>query len=621
MPNPKEKLVYEGSADCTAIRIIHSNPLQENATYRADRRAPDSGKPIRITVEKQGHTVLPGDPITIKWRRSNHQRVVVEQDNPDSNYLGKFGQAYLVSDAEADYNSEESFPYCNWPVEVEFAIDIGKALQYREQSAEYKPGLTDDEIKETPRFKTEYESWVRERDYNWRRDLGFPPGWENIHAPLEAYEIQNEQNRIISDLRLLYNTQWKPWLELAAAYLQEASGSYWTGGRDGAGQPVYEDYYLSWTVDIELVGLFGSDGEEISYEGLSPHVLMAYEFVDEGGDFDDFDDWDSILRVNFMGTPEPLTVECDEDHCPGHCLEVRRETDSAWLCICSSDDLLPPPLSPTPKKLQKPPKGPAKRPTMGQRKAKAHNKLTQTKSDHQKNKEAYKAHGDEAERLNNLALTKRDQAKDPSKTQQQQADINAEADRLDEDRNSEIAAANAAQREAEDLEADIDDLEGFLDEEEAQTERDSGVSVGGTKPQASGWRPPLVQGGSGWNNTPTTTIDTPGSAVRRGWNPPQTGGYSGWNNTPTEIIDTPGSKPPNSSGVVPPSGWQNPQVSGGEGVADSGVKPNQVNGGNGWNNTPTEIIDRGPVSALNPSSLEAVPTSPDSVDSIIKEQD
>jgi hypothetical protein len=573
MPNPKEKLVYEGSADCTAIRIIHSNPLQEKATYRADRRAPDSGKPIRITIEKQGHTVLPGDPITIKWRTSNHQRLVVEQDNPDSNYLGKFGQAYLDSDAEADYSSEESFPYCNWPVEIRFEADIDaynkKELQYREQSAEYKPGLTDEEIKETPRFKVEYESWVRERDYNWRRDLGFPPGWENIHAPLEEYEIRNEQNRIISDLRLLYNTQWKPWAGLVAAYLHEYSGSYWTGGRDGNGQPVYEDYYLNWTPEIELLGLFGSDGEEISYEGLSPHVLIAYEFVDEGGDFDDFDDWDSILRINFMGTPEPLTVECDDSNCPNHCLEIIRPEDKAWKCICSSDDLEPTPIAENPNRIER------KRPTgspdpppknLGQRKAQAKDYRRKLQPQFDKAKARYKESGDVGEASHNLYKAQDAIAKNPTRPQSERDAAAAAAAAALLDRDDAILAAKKAAEEMLEAKSGLDDLEEFLEDD---PDDDSGISVGTAPPPNPGWRPPLVMGGNGWNQTQTYINNNADKSTTQHLGP---------------------------RGGIQAAQIQTPTIIGGGGFQDSQLQTPTAVGGGGfvageWNATPTVILE------------------------------
>jgi hypothetical protein len=573
MPNPKEKLVYEGSGDCTAIRIIHSNPLQENATYRADRRAPDSGKPIRITVEKQGHTVLPGDPITIKWRTSNHQRLVVEQDNPDSNYLGKFGKAYLDSDAEADYSSEESFPYCNWPVEIRFESDIDsynkKELQYREQSAEYKPGLTDDEIKETPRFKSEYESWVRERDYNWRRDLGFPAGWENIHAPLEEYEIRNEQNRIISDLRLLYNTQWKPWTGLVAAYLHEYSGSYWTGGRDGNGQPTYENYYLNWTPEIELVGLFGSDGEEISYEGLSPHVLIAYEFVDEGGDFADFDDWDSILRVNFMGTPEPLTVECDDSNCPNHCIEIIRPEDKAWKCICSSDDLEPTPIADIPNRIERkrPPGAPDPPPkNLGQRKAQARDYRKKLQPKFDKAKAKYQKAGDTGEAAHKQHKEKDAIAKDPILSQSARDAAASESAQALRDRDEAMLDAKKAAEEMLEAKSGLDDLDEFLEDD---PDDDSGISVGTALPPKPGWRPPLVMGGTGWNSTPTYINNNADKSTTQNLGP---------------------------RGGIQAAQIQTPTVIGGGGFQDSQLQNPTIIGGNRfvageWNSTPTVIYE------------------------------
>jgi hypothetical protein len=334
-PNPTKTFLTEGGAECEKIRVIHSNKLQEAKSYTYEKKRPDEGNPIKFYLLNYGNSVQPGDPVILKATLSGDGEVLVQQDNPGDHWEGIPGSAVfrLNPPSETQVNLV-------WPCEFEVVanstlgyFDAGSTLRFRSQAPNYRPGyLTDAEIEADPLFTSLYDGWLNKRNSDFYYYNDYYP------LPPEEYEVANAKQRIIAELRAYFSVQWTEWEEHARVNEQFRSGSYWSGGRvDGV--PDYLPYSFNWTPEISA-NLFREDGVPVSGEGVDPVTLLAYEFISESGlDISDINDWTEALRINFLGTPAPLTIECDDSNCPGHCLELLRPEDKAWKCICSSDDL------------------------------------------------------------------------------------------------------------------------------------------------------------------------------------------------------------------------------------------------------------------------------------------
>jgi hypothetical protein len=463
-----------------------------------------------------------------------------------------------------------------WPCEIEVvAVDNGEdgsVLRSREQSPFYKPGLSNAEIEADPYFATAYSDWLQERAFNWFRL------YRTEAPPPEEYEIAGKKNEIIESLRADFSRRWNSWDYRYVVYRGFWEGDYWSGGRDGDGNAIYIPYSYYENAEISPK-LFREDGAEIYGEGLDPVTLLAYEFVSESGlDISDINDWTEALRVNFMGTPAPLTIECDDSNCPNHCLEIIRPEDKAWKCICSSDDLEGTPIADIPNRIERKPSPNAPDPpprTLGQRKAKARALIDKLQPQYDQAKAKYKGHGDAAEAAHNLHRAQDVIAKDPTKPQ---ADRDAAAEKSAQavrDRDEEMYQGNNAAKAMQDTKRGLDALHDFVGQNKA--EEDSGISVGVAPPKSTGWRPPLVPGD--------------------GWRPPLVAGGNGWNNTPTYINNNADKSTTQTFG--PSGGIQASQVTGGGGfqspqVSGGGFQSPQVVGGGGfvpgeWNATPTVI--------------------------------
>jgi hypothetical protein len=569
MPNPEptKTFLVDGGADCEKIRVIHSNKLQERKSYTYEKKRPDEGNSLKFYLLNFGNSVQPGDPVVLKALISGDGYVRVEQDNPDDNEFGSPGSAVFVLESPVEYQANLVWP-CEFEVVGNTSIgysDEGSTLRSRSQRPSYRPGfLSDAETEADPLFTSLYEGWLTKRsdDFYFYNDY-YPP-------PPEDYEIAGAKQRIIAELREYFSVQWADWEEHYRVNAQFRSGSYWSGGRVN-GVPDYLDYSFSWVPEISA-SLFREDGAEISGEGLDPVTLLAYEFISEPGlDISNINDWTEALRINFMGTPAPLTIECDDSNCPNHCLEIIRTEDKAWKCICSSDDLEPTPIAETPNRIERkrPPSAPDPPPlNIGQRKAKARDYRRKLKPKLDKAKARYKEFGDVGEIAHNLHREKDAIAKDPTLSQSARDAAAVEAAQALLDRDDAMHEANKAAEEMLEAERALDELDEFLD---GDPDNDSGISVG-TAPvkPPSGWRPPLVMGGTGWNNTATYinnnaptpnrgTTQTLGSSggiqaaqvqaptiVGGGdFQAPTTVGGGGfvagqWNATPTVILESPG---------------------------------------------------------------------------------
>lgn len=318
----------EGGAECEEVKVTHSNKLQEAKFYTYAKKRPDENNPLKFYLLNFGDSVQPGDPVILKSVISGDGLVWVEQDNYGDNEFGFPGRA--------DFRlkpPEESENHLVWPCEFEIVsnssigyLDEGSTLRARSQAPNYRPGyLTDAEIEADPFFASLYDGWITKRsdDFYYYNDY-YP-------APPEEYEIANAKQRIIAELRAFFSVQWAEWQELSRVNAQFVSGEYWTGGRSN-GEPIMMPYSFSWAPEISAK-LLREDGVEISGEGLDPVTLLAYEFVSEAGlDIENIDDWTEALRINFMGTPAPLTIECAEP-CETGCLPLYNNIGSR-ICIC-----------------------------------------------------------------------------------------------------------------------------------------------------------------------------------------------------------------------------------------------------------------------------------------------
>jgi hypothetical protein len=569
------RLIYQGSEDCEAIRIIHSNKLQENATYRAARRVTEVGETIRIYLDKTGDGIQPGDPVTLRVYVAGEGSVQVTQDNSDNNQTGAPGKAEFIP-APARVDAEFQL---TWPVEIEIRAnpDLGYlapgfTLRSRSQSPNYKPNLTDEEIRLDPFFASLYDAWLTKRadDFYFYNDY-YP-------EPPEDYERENAENNIVAQLREYFSVQWADWVDRASAIERTEEGQYWSGQREnGDGAPIMRDYRFVWQPQLDP-RLYHPDGvTEINPGGADTYTMLVKEFGDDGGDRANEYDWTEMLRVNFSGTPEPLTVECDDSNCPNYCLELKDPALNAYKCICSSDDLGTP-IDPLPNRIERtPPRGTPEKPppTLGQRKAKARDLINKLQPKFDQAKAKYQGHGDAAEAANRLHRAQDVIAKDPTKTQAERdaaAEASAEAER---DRDEAMRLGNEAAAAMQETKKGLDALRDFVGQNKA--EEDSGISVGSAPPQPTGWRPPLVPGD--------------------GWRPPLVSGGTGWNNTPTYINNNATNPDRGTTQTFGPSGGiqaaqvQTPQQIGGGGFQ----APQQIGGAGfaagGWNSTPTSTVE------------------------------
>jgi hypothetical protein len=325
---PTKSFLMEAGSECEELKITHSNPLQEAKFYNYEKKRPDEGNPIKFYLLNFGNSVQPGDPVALKITKSGDQRVRVFEDNRDVKSVGEPGRAWVEAIPPDTWISTNS-GQLRWPCEYEIVdatslgyYDPGKVLRARSQYAYYKPGLTDAQVEMEPIFESLYSSWLSQRrsDYYWSYDT-YPP-------PPEEYEIEYAKARLRAESRTYFDRQWGDWDDIAIAHEFEESGSYWTGTDPAE----YEDYHFSWAVQLEAV-LVRPDGAEINGEGIDPITLLAYEFISEDGlDINDIDDWTEALRINFLGTPAPLTIECSEP-CEEGCLPVYQNTSSR-ICVC-----------------------------------------------------------------------------------------------------------------------------------------------------------------------------------------------------------------------------------------------------------------------------------------------
>jgi hypothetical protein len=553
-----KRLIYEGSAECEAIRVIHSNPLQENATYRVDRRAPESGDPIRAYLEKTGDDVQPGDPVIINIVLSGLGVDRGYGQSPDNSEEHPTRVEFEV------YPPEETYVNAIWPVETQLIPapdpDVsgpGYWLQKREQRPDYRPGISDAEIEAHYYFSSLYDSWLDKRADDYYRDYDiYPP------PPPEDYEIEGQKLLILAELRAHFSVQWQDWDTICYAWEIHRYGGYWPSpGR-------YErwDIFRQPTIEHSIVS--AENGRPVNPGGSNTYTLFVHEFVDQGGDRNIETDWDEILRVNFSGTPEPVTIECDDTNCPNHCIEIVRPEDKAWKCICSSDDLPGTPIAETPNRIERkpPPDAPDPPPlNLGQRKAKARDYIKNLQPKFDKAKAKYKEAGDLGEAAHNLHRAQDAIAKDPARSQSERDAAAAAAAAALLDRDDAIAEANQAAGDMLDARRGLDALHDFV----GQNPDDDGPSVGTALPPQPGWRPPLVLGGNGWNSTPTYINNNPEKSNTQVFGP---------------------------SGGIQPAQVQSPTVIGGGGFQDSGLQSPQVVGGGGfvtgqWNATPTAILE------------------------------
>lgn len=574
--NPAKSFLTEGGAECEKVRVIHSNKLQERKSYTYEKKRPDEGNPLKFYLLNFGNSVQPGDPVILKAVITGQGFVETTEGNPDTNTYAEPGSARFVLYPPFEMGEFHSV----WPCEFEVVDSLslgystpGSTLRSRSQRASYNPNITDAEIEAEPGFSVSLQEWIDERFYAWKRAYG----WESEVPPPEEYEITGKKNQIRESFREYYSVQWNSWDEHYITQNKVIEGTYWSGGRDSDGRTIDIPYSYD-VVPLITPKLCREDGTEISGEGLDPVTLLAYEFISEPGlDIQNMDDWTEALRVNFLGTPAPLTIECDDSNCPNHCLELKDPALNAYICICSSEDL-DTPIAPNPNSIERarPPGAPdPPPPTLGQRKAKARDLINKLQPQFDRAKEKYNTHGDAAESAHNLHRAQDADAKDPTKTQAERdaaAEASAAAVR---DRDDEMLQANEAARAMQDTKKGLDALRDFVGQNQA--EEDSGISVGVDPPKPSGWRPPLVPGD--------------------GWRPPLVNRGSGWNNTPTHINNNATTPDRGTTQTFGPSGGiqaaqvQTPQVSGG-----SGFQSPQVSGGGGfvpgqWNATPTSITE------------------------------
>jgi hypothetical protein len=327
-PDPVKTFLVEGGAECEEVKITHSNNLQEAKFYTYVKKRPDENNPLKFYLLNFGDSVQPGDPVTLKWIVSGDGVVWVEEDNPDNNWEGTPGSAVfrLSPPAEFEFNLV-------WPCEFEVVestslgySDAGSVLRSRVQAPNYRPGyLTDEELEADPFFTNLYNAWLTKRndDFYWYNDY-YP-------LPPEPYEIANAKQLLFAELRAFFSVRWAEWQEHHRVNVRSESGVYWSGGRVN-GAPDYLPYSFNWAPEI-TAKLFRTDGTEVGGEGLDPITLLAYEFISEAGlDIQNMDDWTEALRINFMGTPAPLTIECAEP-CEEGCLPVYENIGSR-ICVC-----------------------------------------------------------------------------------------------------------------------------------------------------------------------------------------------------------------------------------------------------------------------------------------------
>jgi hypothetical protein len=326
---PTKTFLMEGGSECEELKVTHSNPLQEAKFYTYSKKRPDENNPLKFYLLNFGNSVQPGDPVVLKALITGDGDVRVEQDNPDDNTTGFQGSAIFVLEPPYEFQTNLVWP-CEFEVVDNTSIgysDAGSTLRSRSQRPSYKPGyLSDAEIEAEPLFKSLYDGWLTQRadDFYYYNDY-YP-------LPPEVYEIAGAKQRIIAELREYFSTRWNDWEEHYRVNVQFRSGSYWSGGRNSDGSPDYLDYSFNWAPEISA-SFFREDGIAIGGEGLDPVTLLAYEFISEPGlDIANINDWTEALRINFLGTPAPLTIECTEP-CEEGCLPVY-ENVGARICVC-----------------------------------------------------------------------------------------------------------------------------------------------------------------------------------------------------------------------------------------------------------------------------------------------
>jgi hypothetical protein len=427
----------------------------------------------------------------------------------------------------------------------------------RQQRYDYNPGLSDEDIEAHPYFSMIYDGWIVTRSDEYYSNNGlYPP-------PPEEYEIAYKKRLILAELRAHFEVQWNEWETIGYAWEIYRSGGYWPSpGR-------YEQWEFIRQPLLEHTILSAANEQPINPGGSDSYTLLVKEFGGGRGDRDIETDWSEILRVNFNGTPEPVTVECDDTNCPNHCIEIIRQEDKAWMCICSSDDLDETPIAETPNRInRKPAPGSPDPPplNLGQRKAKARDYINKLQPKFDKAKAKYKEEGDLGEAAHNLHRAQDAIAKNPARTQAERDAAAAAAAAALLDRDDAIAEANKAAGDMLDARRGLDALHEFVGQ---NPDDDSGISVGTGLPPQPGWRPPLVMGGTGYNSTPTYINNNPEKSTTQVFGP---------------------------SGGIQAAQVQSPTEIGGGGFQDSGLQSPQVVGGGGfvpgqWNSTPTVIAE------------------------------
>jgi hypothetical protein len=281
-----KRLIYEGSSECASIRVIHSNELQENATCRVDRRAPESGDPIRVYLDKTGDGIQPGDPVIVQFTVSGRGIVNGYGSSPDNSEESPTKVEFEVFPPETGYVNRV------WPVETQVipAPDpeisgAGFWLQTRQQRYDYKPGLTDDEIKAHPYFSRLYDAWIQKRndDYYWDNDI-YPP-------PPEEYEIDNRKRLIVIELRAYFDVQWSDWDTICYAWELYYYGSYWPS----PGNLDRWEFRRQPNIDHQI--LSAANGRPVNPGGSDSYSLFVEEFIDQSGDRNLETDWSEILLV------------------------------------------------------------------------------------------------------------------------------------------------------------------------------------------------------------------------------------------------------------------------------------------------------------------------------------
>jgi hypothetical protein len=331
-PDPVKSFLMAGGADCEEVKITHSNKLQEAKSYNYVKKRPDENNPLKFYLLNFGNSVQPGDPVILKATISGSGHVEVQEDNADQNTYGSPGSARVVLDPPWEMDEVRLI----WPCEFEVVDNTsigysspGFTLRSRRQRPDYNPSLSNADIEAHPYFSASYNDWLETRFYDWKRRYG----WGTEVPDPEDYEIVGKKNQILSSLRDYFSRQWYDWEDHYVTQSQLREGEYWTGGRDSRGRAIYLPYSF-WIIPELSPKLCREDGSEIDGEGLDPITLLGYEFIsDPRSDINNIDDWLEVLRINFMGTPAPLTIECTEP-CEEGCLPVYANQGTSRLCVC-----------------------------------------------------------------------------------------------------------------------------------------------------------------------------------------------------------------------------------------------------------------------------------------------